>query len=497
MLAFWPLSSRFTPRQQTDGFSKGWLSSHSEVIDPVSITSSGVPDWLCGTLIRNGPALFETRHQQVNHQFDGLSKLSKIRFEHQEVTFQTRFLKSKIYNRTKTNMRFPASLSFLPHTPPHSYINRLISFVTNTDMDNNNINVHRTWDKIYVTCDTAQSNVIDIDTLDTLGALHDSIDPLDISSSAHPQHAADSKDTINWLYNPMTKKLRLYRDTSTNRSFIGTLTFETAPLLHSFSVTSEYVILFHYPLRADMSDILNGRADCVVDSLKWNEAQPVVIYVMNQSSTDPNARYVHRFTCPAFYCMHTINAFESNDKIIVDLIAYDSPDFITKRETFGELNLMCDDKRRHTTTADKICGVCRRVIMDTTRNTTDLVDTTADTVFEMPTINPNYRCQNYSYVYGVGNSDKFTQWSIVKHNVHTGLQQIYYAPDGHYTGEPIFVPHPNRRIEDDGVILNLVLDGNNSKNYLLILDAQDMIPITNLSLPVLVPFDVHGEWIGD
>ena len=50
----------------------------NEITKPVPAKSSGkIPSWLRGTLLRNGPGLFEFEFQKADHIFDGMAMLRR------------------------------------------------------------------------------------------------------------------------------------------------------------------------------------------------------------------------------------------------------------------------------------------------------------------------------------------------------------------------------------------------------------------------------------
>ena len=52
--------------------------SAEEIIDPVVGQKSGkIPEWLTGSLLRNGPGLFEFEHQKAEHAFDGMAMIRR------------------------------------------------------------------------------------------------------------------------------------------------------------------------------------------------------------------------------------------------------------------------------------------------------------------------------------------------------------------------------------------------------------------------------------
>jgi carotenoid cleavage dioxygenase-like enzyme len=58
----------------------GFATLENEVVLNGLLVSGKIPSWLSGTLIRNGPAMFEVGQQKFNHWFDGLAMLHKFAF---------------------------------------------------------------------------------------------------------------------------------------------------------------------------------------------------------------------------------------------------------------------------------------------------------------------------------------------------------------------------------------------------------------------------------
>ena len=60
-----------------------------------------MPRWLSGTLVRNGPALYEVGERTFNHWFDGLGMLHAFTLERGRVGYANRFLRSSAYKAYK------------------------------------------------------------------------------------------------------------------------------------------------------------------------------------------------------------------------------------------------------------------------------------------------------------------------------------------------------------------------------------------------------------
>ena len=86
------------------GFALGFTSLLEETRISDLPVEGRMPRWLAGTLLRNGPALFEVG-DKFNHWFDGLAMLHAFSFERGRVAYGNRFLRSSAYNAWKREGR--------------------------------------------------------------------------------------------------------------------------------------------------------------------------------------------------------------------------------------------------------------------------------------------------------------------------------------------------------------------------------------------------------
>src|SRR5271155_3272168 len=56
-----------------------------------------IPNWLNGTLVRVGPAKFETKSELVDHLFDGFAMLHAFDFAQGKLTYTNKFLDTSYY----------------------------------------------------------------------------------------------------------------------------------------------------------------------------------------------------------------------------------------------------------------------------------------------------------------------------------------------------------------------------------------------------------------
>jgi carotenoid cleavage dioxygenase-like enzyme len=101
----------------------------------------------------------------------------------------------------------------------------------------------------------------------------------------------------------------------------------------------------------------------------------------------------------------------------------------------------------------------------------------------------------YRFAYGIGTLSESSGVNdrLVKIDVEAG-ESAEWREDGCYPGEPVFVPAPQGRSEDDGVALSVVLDARAERSFLLALDARSFDELARAEVPHHVPFGFHGDF---
>ena len=108
---------------------------------PVEATVSGtIPEWLNGTLFRNGPGRFEYGDKSFNHLFDGHSCVHKFTIKDGKVTYSNKILETNSFKQTLAENRlYPV---FGTADVCSNVFGRLKSLYTpNRTSDNVNVNV--------------------------------------------------------------------------------------------------------------------------------------------------------------------------------------------------------------------------------------------------------------------------------------------------------------------------------------------------------------------
>lgn len=529
------------------GWDLWFAESTSEVIEAVElqVISGTVPSWLVGSLVRTGSGRYQVGNHSYNHIFDGDAKLSKFTFDGQKVLFQTRFVETEIYKESNARGDIAPHLTLLPAVPPWTNIPQVSVALGPTDAAN--INIWHTGNETMASCEQLVTTTFDLKTLTTIGHTNLSLDggtPSDQSSTipqmsgAHQSRVVGTKGssaasfgwsgtTVDVLHKP---KITVHRDEqqpdgTLTRTTIGETTMDWVPMIHSFPVTENYVVIPQYPVQLSMVSALMHRD--VMDGIQWTgDKNPAYLHVFDVRKGN-KAPPVKVFQTDAFMAMHQVNAYDEvkadGSRVLhFDCIGYDDGFLMTHKNTFGNLEFLQDPsccgnitgdtmKLRHYAldmSTEDFNSTENPVSKKVSWNITHLWDSAVndEVLVELPRINDDYHGKPYCFFYtgasfpknSPTNKDprliKVNKCGPVLPNLNGSYGVQSWAEPNNYPSEAIFVPRPGASTEDDGVLLSTVFDGVKESSYLLILDGHSMQPVAKLSIPVRIPYDVHGRF---
>ncbi|GAO15611.1 hypothetical protein UVI_02050430 [Ustilaginoidea virens] len=378
---------------------------------------------------------------------------------------------------------------------------------------------------VYASTDNSILQKLDPNTLEPLGRatqadLHPDLKGL--LSCAHAQRDPETGDVFNFnldLGRRATYRIFRVNADSGTTDILATISDPDLPAayIHSLFLTQNYVILCvpasHFAWRG--IKILWERN--IIDAIKpFDKSQRCKWLVVDRRR---GRGIVARFSSPASFFFHSVNAFEETAKddagneatsIHLDSVTYPNTDIM---HMFYYDVLMNRDEAATKALVDK--GIFRLANARLVRHKftlpaspacpqssgEDAYAQTAREVFsipgphsgELPVINATRAGKPYRYVYGVSSRGRsIFMDSIVKTDVETREALVWNGPVGHTPGEPIFVPRPGGAEEDDGVILSLVLDGSAQTSYLLCLDAQTFGELGRAETEFAIPLGLHG-----
>lgn len=446
------------------------------VLDSLPVKGA-IPEWLQGTLIRNGPAKFHFGNQTIQHWFDGMAMLHAFTFGHGKVSYRNRFLKSSAYSEAVNhhNLRFMGFMQDPCWTIFRRFFTNFFPNLTPNYIQNANVNVMKIAKNYVALTETPLPVRFDPETLETLGNLDysDNLRKKFCFESAHPHHDFDRKAVISLQIDfGVDCTYNMYRiedEGPAKRVPFFSMKTDRASYIHSFGVTKRYVILVEYPLVLRPLDLL-VHGGGFISQFEWLPKRNTRFHVIDRS----RGTLVKSFVTEAFFCFHHVNAYEDQDAVVVDLISYPDPQIV-----FGSAPV--DQTRK-----------LERFRLDLNNGSFEQ-RTLAESLMELPRIYyQKYNMHSYRYVYGVGFKYPTSQddsIAIIKIDVQTGSIKEWKEA-GCLSGEPVFIPAPEGVKEDDGVLLSVGLA--NDRSFLLVLDARDLSELARAEVPHRIPYGLHG-----
>lgn len=463
-------------------YSPGFRSLDTEREEFALDVDGELPDWLSGSLIRNGPAKFEVDGERVDHWFDGLAMLHKFRFADGDVTYTNRFLRTDTFEEAIENGTLANQFA-----TSGSYLERLRSFL-DRPTDNANVHVASVGGEYVALTETPRRVRIDLETLAARGTLAYEDDLRGHHVTAHPQHDRRRDETVGYMTEfGRSNRYHVYRVPDDRPERIPLASFEVGrpAYLHSFALTPGYVVLVEPPYVVNPLQFLLPGGGGFIDQFRWRPERGTRCLVFDRASGEPVAAP----RTAAFFFFHTVNAFESDGAVVVDLVAYDDAGIVQNlfMASLGERPADVDTVEHSSGGAD---GVLTRVRVPL--DGSDVERTALHAGIELPRVAPTARMRSYRYAYGQATGDD-RRAGLVKVDVGRGTARGWEEAAS-YAGEPVFVPAPAEGPEDRGIVLTIVLDVETERSSLVVLDGETFTERARAPLPHHVPFGFHGDF---
>lgn len=466
--------------------SSSWLFFDLESeVERVECSIRGkIPSWLKGTLLRNGPAKFRVGEGRVSW-FDGLAMLHAFEFGSDRVLYTNRFLRSEPYHimMEEKSLEFDG---FAQDPCPKVFKNQISRFIPHEmqGIQNASVTIQEYADQMVALTEVPLPVIFDPQTLETLGAFSfaDSL-PQGQWESAHSLRDPIAGETVNYCIEFGRKSSYLIwkmKDHESRRELIAKIPVERPAYMHSFALTEHYVVLAEFPFVVNPLDLLQRKKPFIFN-YKWEPQKGTAFYIIERASGKVTA--IHG---EPFFAFHHVNAFDREGKIFLDIVTYRNTDIIdvlTERST----DPVCIEESERTR--------LERFTLSFSDQTVSR-ETIFDPNTEMPRVPAARVGRAYRYAYLIDASyPTSAQDQLPFYKVDTQTKTaIRWSEPGCTPGEPIFVPQPNAKTEDAGVVLSLVLDFANRRSFLLILDAKDFSELAKAEAPHAIPLGLHGHW---
>jgi carotenoid cleavage dioxygenase-like enzyme len=449
-----------------------------------------LPDWLDGTLIRNGPGQFAVGGRVLRHWFDGLALPRRYGFDPEagRVEYAVRYLRSETYRGAREG-RLVSDQFATPARFATGLRGQLARLRGPTLTDNALVSFARVGDRVAAVTETPQMVALDPETLDA-GPTFEYDDDLDLTGSlghVHHDPARDEYVNLGVRYGRESEYVLTRRPTGDRaREVIARVEVSRPSYVHSFALTPRYAVVTLSPFVTRPLDLL--LADTFLDAFSWRPERGTSFLVIDRETGATT-----RLRTDPFLVFHHAAAFAEGDTVTIDLVAY--PDH---RAVTG-LSLAALRAGR----ADLPAGRLRRYQLHLADETVESRTLHEGTV-EFPTLD-----------YGAATTDGRHGWvalaaadpdppiglptRIDRLDLLTGDRRSWGHPDT-YPSEPLFVPRvpagEREHVEtDEGVLLVELFDPKADQTALVVLDARTLDRLARVELPRALPLGFHGQYL--
>jgi beta,beta-carotene 9',10'-dioxygenase len=436
-----------------------------------------LPDWLSGTLYRNGPGRFHVGNSALTHWFDGFALLRRFEFENGEIEYSSRFLDTEAYRGAREGeLRYPE----FGTNPSWGLLDRLKNVMRGRLTDNASISVRCRDSEYRAVTETARETVFDPTDLSTLGEREVNLNATGTLAHDHYDFLQEEWVGLGTRFGRNSSYV-LYRDPDDGPlETIAEIERDEPAYIHSFALTDHFVVITEHPFTASPRRFL---ADCpFVESFRWYPDRETIFLVVDRQTGET----LSEPGVPPFFTFHHVDAYERGNELFIDLVAFDDYSIVPAL-TLANLRSRAPDIPD---------GELRRYRIDLDAGSAE-GQTIFDGGIEFPTTHyAEANLHPYQFCYGVGTDPGGFNDRLHKIDVERGSDRLWNEEEIH-PGEPLFVPRPGGEQEDDGVLLSVALDTDAECSCVLVFDAAEFEEVARAYLPHVVPFDFHGTFYMD
>ncbi|KAI3647200.1 hypothetical protein MP228_007421 [Amoeboaphelidium protococcarum] len=497
------------------------FQTYPEIHEPALCKVSGqIPKWLKGVLFRSGPGQFVLKDEatgkqrQFAHWFDGLQLIHRFEVDGYSATVKY----SRRGNAAKVGETFlndPQSMIFWGKQPEDPCVTLYGKFfqafkrVLKISKLPPNINVvpyaqmpgvtQSGDNKLVITTDANMYDVMDKDTLisqsvKSYAKVHPQLNGQFSASHACSDPVTGEYFNFSLSAGAVNKLTAFSVEKSGKFRLFETVSNVSLSYVHSFALTQSYLVILFQPYIVK-NPLTMLYSQNLSDEFQWLPEEGVKYYVFDRSTS----KLVKTYRSDPYFVFHTINAFDLDGDVVIDLCGYQSS-AVNDDFTVENLSRKADMSRT-------VAEFYRITLPNVASGSSGAVAEASFKIyplehhFELPRINDAFYQRQPQYVYAVG-GQKINVEQLFNCIIKIDIQKLIaggdnviavYRPEGRgVPAEPIFISNPEGDSEDDGVILSVILDHEKAESYLIILDAKSMTEVARAWLGTVMNYNFHG-----
>lgn len=499
-----PLAPPGTERHDSDvGYNQLFQTVPDEFSDRCISASKPFPDYVDGDFVIPSIGLFELGDRKFTGFLDCFGKMQRFEIRGGKVCATYRMMATGFLNNSREAGTIAPGLLFFETEPPRNkpWYNPICNMPPFAPNDNTYVNTFRVGNSMLSLTDGPTMLSLDPKSMAITGTYNfeDDLEGLVCyTGSAHPQQHPATGEWIDFVGNgelfSEEATIRLFSlgdQNPTVRRALGDIKMSTAPYMHSFAVTENYVILPRMPVKFSAQAVAMQPMATAFQALELSDEGPEnAFYIVPLDRSEVMIRQLP-LDSPLWY-VHTLNAFETNAGLVVDLTTSPQNPFA------GDLTLQAArDKASRDLGAKQL--VTRFVLpLDAGAPVTQQVLSDPERSTDFPTINPNYKAKEHCFYWAVewfAETDSYASMAIVKHDICSGGEKRKWFRKNWYPSEATMVPsNRNGAAQDEGLLLFVALDGEKGETYLMGVDACTMELVSEAGPFPRIAFTTHGSF---
>jgi all-trans-8'-apo-beta-carotenal 15,15'-oxygenase len=438
-----------------------------------------IPAFIRGTHYLNGPARFSRGELNYRHWLDGDGMVCALRFDNESVRFTNRFVRSAKFVAEEEAGR-PIFRTFGTSFETDR-LKRRIAIESPV-----NVSVYPYQKSLLAFGEQGLPWELDPVTLETLGPYNFGGTLNDISPfAAHPKFDPVTGEMFNFgiAYAAAEPHLNLYRFSDGGELvYRKRLPLDCARSIHDFSLSRHYLVFYLSPYVLNMESLArNGQT--LMEALSWEPERGSFLLVVSRETGEQ----VATFPIGNRYCLHLINCFEADGRLLVDVLELEHP-------IYDQYQVL----------PDLFTDVCegQPVRFEIDLSAHEVAKTAAIDYLpapDFPSIPPSRFTQLYQDFWMLGISAtgqpgrKFFDQLAHANWLCAKACDVYSAPPMHYLGgEPIFIANPEH--EKAGAVICQVFDAEQLSSAFAVFDAFKVAagPIATIRLNEPIALGFHA-----
>lgn len=469
-----------TPAASLSGFvpgrARGFLSGAREIDDAAVGMQGRLPSWLAGTLLLNGPALWELPGGRLDHWFDGYGMYHAIRIEGEEPRYRCRFCDSESYRRSVATGA-PVYGEFGSANPAGLLTRLRAPQVT----DNPAVVMSRLGRRWFSVTETPYLTFFDPQTLRTL-------ERVDLGRDGEAMHLMSAHGftlpdgsylNVAVALGPhcVIKLFRIAPD-ATKPEIVARIRTAKSGYTHGFALAPGHAVLWETALRAQPLAFRFG-AKSYAENFRWEPKGGSTIHAV---ALDTGA--VRSWRIPPMMAFHATQAWADGADLVLEIAIYDDA------RVFDDLRL--EYRRAGAPMRSASRHVRYRLREGVAEAEAESIDGAS---IELQQVHPDRIGRSRARVcWGAGtgvHGEFFDRTHRI--DLDTGVVTTWQRAAATQL-EPLFVPKPGGVGDDEGVLFVPTLADDDETTVIGVLDARSMSCLAELRTPQVVPFGFHAAF---